>query len=199
MKQKLLIGVALVAIGGLAGYAAAGGMARKDPAPGMMGSNAAMNVDRHFIDQMIPHHDGAIAMAQEALERSRRPEILSLANGIIEAQSREIADMTAWYEQWFGEAPAASGHGMHMHGMEGDPAGLDAAADFDIEFLEQMIVHHEMAVMMAQMLLSGTNRAEMQMLADQIVTSQTREIEMMESWLTVLGQEGEVSQTSPGI
>jgi uncharacterized protein (DUF305 family) len=45
-----------------------------------------------------------------------------------------------------------------------------------------MVVHHEMAVMMAQMLESGTERPEMKQLASDIITSQTREIEMMRGW-----------------
>jgi hypothetical protein len=59
---------------------------------GMMGynqniSNApiAGNLDRHFIEQMIPHHDGAVAMAKLALEKSNRPEIKTLATPLLKA------------------------------------------------------------------------------------------------------------------
>src|SRR3989344_6924824 len=103
---------------------------------GMMGPGGGsvnQGIDQHFIEEMIPHHEGAIAMAKLALERSKRPEMLSLADGIIEAQTREINNMNAWYGQWFGTAvPAYSsgmmggmGHGvgMQMGSMEGD---LDA-------------------------------------------------------------------------
>ncbi|OGC84926.1 hypothetical protein A3F55_02815 [Candidatus Adlerbacteria bacterium RIFCSPHIGHO2_12_FULL_53_18] len=155
----------------------------------MMGPASMMGVsdgiDQHFIDQMIPHHEGAIEMAELALEKSARPEILSLAQGIIDAQTREINDMTAWYQEWFNAAPSAAGHSMmRMEGMEGDLDELLAAADFDKEFLSQMIVHHEMAVMMAQMLAAGTERPEMEQLAENIITSQTQEIEMMRGWLS---------------
>lgn len=164
------------------------------PGSGMMNygmrSGFGGNLDRHFIEQMIPHHDGAIAMAELALEKSKRPEILSLANGIIEAQETEIEQMNGWYKEWFGKEPTdLSGismgmmhGGMHMDGMTGDLERLANATDFDLEFIRQMIPHHEMAVMMAQMLLSGTDREEMKVLADQITTSQSREIEMMRSW-----------------
>ena len=35
-----------------------------------------------FIDGMIVHHDGAIAMAERALEESERPEIRALAEAV---------------------------------------------------------------------------------------------------------------------
>ncbi|MEX2013916.1 MAG: DUF305 domain-containing protein [Parcubacteria group bacterium] len=156
------------------------------------GMMSRSNIDRHFIEEMIPHHDGAIAMAELALERSRRPEIISLANGIIEAQKRENEQMREWYLDWFGGVPNNSssmgemmGHGsmgMHMGSMEGDLAALESASDFDLEFIRQMIPHHEMAIMMARMLLASTQRNEMKTLANDIITSQSREIEMMRSW-----------------
>lgn len=151
------------------------------------GSMMSQNIDQHFIVQMIPHHEGAIAMAKIALERSKRPEILSLANGIIEAQEKENIDMRAWYRSWFGSVPPAGGMGMmHMGGMEGDTAVLKSVSDteFDREFIRQMIPHHEMAIMMAEMLQASTVRDEMKELADNIITSQSREIAMMRGWLT---------------
>ena len=150
------------------------------------GTMMGQNIDQHFIVQMIPHHDGAIAMGKVALERSKRPEILSLANGIIEAQEKENRDMHAWYQSWYGTAPTEGGIGMmHMDGMSGDTSALAtvSAAEFDREFIEQMIPHHEMAIMMAQMLQASTQRTEMKELANNIITSQSREIEMMRGWL----------------
>mgnify|MGYP003394068672 CR=1 FL=1 len=161
---------------------------------GMMGGDSSMsrNIDRHFIEEMIPHHEGAIAMAQIALERSTRPEILSLSQDIIEAQTREINDMKEWYESWFGTpVPVTSQHMMggvgmvHMGGMTGDTQVLEniASSEFDKEFLNQMIPHHEMAVAMGRMLAASTERSEMQTLAGQIIASQSREIDMMRGWL----------------
>ena len=73
---------------------------------------------------------------------------------------------------------------MHMDGMSGDSDALASVSDaqFDREFIDQMIPHHEMAVMMASMLAASTERDEMKVLADQIITSQSREIDMMRSW-----------------
>lgn len=184
MKNNLVwVVVGVVVLGGA--YLWQGGQSERAWGPRMMGAG----IDRHFIEEMIPHHEGAIAMAELALERSKRTEVLSLANTIIEAQTKEISDMRAWYRDWFGaEVSTDSGGmmqgGMHMRGMGGDLDALQAVPNFDKEFLSQMIVHHEMAVMMARMLAAGTTRSEMQALAENIITSQLREIELMQSWLT---------------
>jgi len=169
---------------------------------GMMGNNYQNtrnnqimgNIDRHFIEQMIPHHEGAVAMAKLALEKSKRPEIKTLATDIIADQNKEIADMTGWYKNWFGNnVPKASGgmmsggmmsqNGMHMGGQE-DMASLETATDFDKAFLEAMIPHHQLALMMVQMLEAGSNRTEMLQLAKNITVSQSREIQQMQDWYT---------------
>ena len=158
-------------------------------------SPVASNLDQHFIEQMIPHHEGAIEMAKLAQERSKHPEILTLAKAIIQSQSQEITQMQTWYKNWYGtEVPVNStvgmgmGRGMMHGGMMGgqtsDIESLKNAANFDEAFLQEMIPHHQMAVMMAQMLLSGTDRSEMKQLGQDIITAQEAEIEQMRSWLT---------------
>ncbi|MCF7864931.1 MAG: DUF305 domain-containing protein [Candidatus Pacebacteria bacterium] len=169
---------------------------------GMMGNNyqntgnnqMAGTIDKHFIEQMIPHHEGAIDMAKLALIKSKRPKIKTLATAIIEGQTKEINDMTSWYKDWFGnDVPKVSGgmmgggmmsqSGMHMGGQE-DMASLENATDFDKAFLEAMIPHHQLALMMVQMLESGSNRPEMLQLAKNITTSQSKEIQQMQAWYT---------------
>lgn len=152
----------------------------------------AGTIDKHFIEQMIPHHEGAIDMANLALEKAKRPEIKTLATAIIGAQSTEIGDMNNWYKEWFGnEVPLVnagmmgggmmSQSGMHMGGGE-DMTALLNATDFDKAFIEQMIPHHQLAIMMANMLQSATDRPEMQQLAKNIIESQSKEIKEMQVW-----------------
>ncbi len=193
-KKSLLIGglvglvlghvISVMAFGGYGGMYA-----------DMKGGNQMMgSIDKHFIEQMIPHHEGAIEMAKLALEKAKRPETKTLATAIIAAQQKEIADMKGWYKQWFGtDVPDVGQHMMngqmmggsmnHMDSMSGDMDKLRTASDFDLEFMKQMIPHHEMAVMMAQMLQGSTNRPEMKTLAQNIITSQNQEIEMMRGWV----------------
>jgi uncharacterized protein (DUF305 family) len=53
----------------------------------------ADDVDATFAAMMIPHHEGAIAMAEAARERGQHDELTELADAIIEAQEREIGIM----------------------------------------------------------------------------------------------------------
>ncbi|MDX2217066.1 MAG: DUF305 domain-containing protein [Oculatellaceae cyanobacterium bins.114] len=150
--------------------------------------------DLRFIDGMIPHHEGAVAMAQEALQKSNRPEIKALAQAIIDTQAQEISQMQAWRATWYpnaGDEPmmysAEMGHTMPMTDemrssmmMAGD---LGAADDqFDLRFINAMIPHHEGAVDMAQQVLEKSDRPEVKALAQNIITSQQQEIDQMQQW-----------------
>jgi uncharacterized protein (DUF305 family) len=55
--------------------------------------------DVDFARAMIPHHQGAIDMAQAVLSYGQDPEILALAEGIIAAQEQEIAVLRSWLEK----------------------------------------------------------------------------------------------------
>src|SRR3989337_1372929 len=48
--------------------------------------NSAESIDAHFIEQMIPHHEDAITMANLALINAKRPEIKKLSQNIIDSQ-----------------------------------------------------------------------------------------------------------------
>lgn len=184
-NNVVLSGLVMLLVGVGIGYALNWEGYRESDTHMMQGGRQMMQgIDQHFIDQMIPHHEGAIEMARVALARSKRTEIITLAQNIIAAQEAEIKDMRAWHIAWFGGEPQKYDSHMHMDGMEGDISQLNAASDtaFDREFINQMVPHHEMAVMMAEMLAAATDRPEMKQLAQNIITSQSEEIEMMRGW-----------------
>lgn len=75
-----------------------------DNAGMMMPDELAMqpDVDKAFIDSMMPHHAGAIQMATVALRRSDIEQIRTLSRGIIDAQAEEIGKMIDWRKTWYG-------------------------------------------------------------------------------------------------
>jgi len=170
---------------GVKGMAGNGGAKGEVSQMGMMGY-----ADQQFIIMMIPHHQGAIAMADLAFSRAKRPEIRALAKRIKVSQTSENAQMRAWYRQWYGQEvpvwkPGAGwgwqgGMGM-MHGGTNLTA-LSTAKDFDRVFLEQMIPHHQMGVMMASMGQTNSQHPELRELQHAMVRVQSEEIAQMQQW-----------------
>ncbi len=158
-----------------------------------LGPNDA-EFDLRFIDAMILHHEGAIAMAEDALASSTRDEITQLADAIIAAQQVEIAQMQEWRQAWYPDAAATPmmyhaemNHMMPMSAemkasmmMAVDLGSSDA--DFDLRFIDAMIPHHEGALVMAEEALEKSDRPEMQALAQDILTTQQQEIDQMIEW-----------------
>lgn len=154
-----------------------------------------------FIDGMILHHEGAIAMAIAALENSQRDEIKQLSQDIIAAQQDEIAQMKQWRQAWYPNASvepvmydAQMGHTMTMSSdmqaamtMEGDLGNADD--EFDLRFIDAMIPHHEGALAMADQVLQADSdssqsvvRPELRQTSEDIVATQQVEIDQMEQW-----------------
>jgi len=57
------------------------------------------NLDADFVRGMIPHHQGAIELAELTLKQSNDPQIRALARGIVAAQKREITFMRSWLRE----------------------------------------------------------------------------------------------------
>ncbi len=136
--------------------------------------------DALFIDSMIMHHEGAIEMAQQAVQDAERPEIQQLAQEIIDAQHQEIAQMQEWRQPWYPDLPATGGMGMEMGEMM---LSNDPSKPFDQRFIEAMVAHHQGAINMAREAQQQAEHPEIRQLADAIVTAQEREIGQMQAWL----------------
>src|SRR6266540_1361902 len=75
-------------------------MMNRDQMRQVMGANA--DFDRMFLQMMIPHHAGAISMAQQALAQAEHPEIKTLAQGIVTTQQTQITEMQGYLRDWYG-------------------------------------------------------------------------------------------------
>ena len=184
--RKLYV-IVFVSLAAAALVGCGGGSEASESSPAT-NSASAVPFDQAFIDAMVPHHRSAIAMAKAANTRGlSTPELAKIADDIITSQQKEIDQMLAWREQWFGSrklGPVLSevlGVPEADLGMEhGGPDEILESVDPETTFAEMMLPHHEGAVAMAENAREGAQHARVKTLAENIVAAQKREIEILE-------------------
>ena len=191
--KRLLSLLGLICIGALV----LGGCGGDDEA-GSGGGQGFNAQDVSFAREMIPHHEQAVEMSDLIPHRSQNPKVIALATQIKQAQAPEITALTGFLTT-FGEpleSDGSGGHGGHGDSHSGmgmvsdeDMAKLRAASgpEFDRLFLTGMTAHHEGAVEMARAELSKGEHQPAKDLAQQITTSQEKEISEMRSLLAGIG------------
>ena len=141
--------------------------------------------DERFIDAMVPHHEGAVEMAEVGLKNADHEEIKTLSENIISAQKAEIEELNSIKEEEFG----GSGSSMNLDmddmksmGMMMNPQELAEADPFDKAFIDNMIPHHQSAIEMAEVARENTKNPRIKTLANDIIDGQNRELKQMKQW-----------------
>ena len=157
--------------------------------------------DVRFMQDMIPHHNQAVQMAELVEDRTNRPEVVDAAGRITLSQQDEMEFMEQWLNDRGEQVPDPTDHGaMHTsHRMAGmatpeqmDELAASEGADFERMFLQLMITHHEGAVTMVEELLEQPGSAYDPMLfefANDVTNDQTAEIERMHALLITLSDD----------
>jgi uncharacterized protein (DUF305 family) len=157
----------------------------------MANAGAWTQADVDFVTSMVPHHAQALRMAELATERASDERVKALAGRIVASQGPEMAAMQAWLaSQGLPEAdPDDHGHaGMQGMASSEQLLALTSASgeEFDRLFLQQMTVHHEGAIAMADAAVDASNPQVTDMLTDTVV-GQGVEIGRMQELLADLG------------
>jgi uncharacterized protein (DUF305 family) len=139
----------------------------------------ATDVDLWFIDNMTAHHQGAVRMARDALKKAKHPELKTFARQIIKDQTGEINQMKKWRNAWYKGAPSAKSK--NIPGMQ---MTHTASGGYDVQFLHDMVAHHEGAIEMSKEVPDKGKRPEIKQLAQQVIKAQEAEIEKMKRWRT---------------
>ena len=142
-----------------------------------------------FLNGMIPHHEAAVSMSESYLKYGGEDkELKKLAKYIVRIQKEEIAQMQSYIdelkkdatedpeqEQAYLQAYEAMLSSHHAaHSSHSAPANVEAA------FAEGMIMHHQMAVDMAQAVVGNTDSGKVTALAENIIEAQQNEITQMQ-------------------
>lgn len=147
------------------------------PAP----SPSTANFEIRFMTGMIDHHQMAVEMAEICLSKAVHEELRSMCQNIIATQSAEIQEMQSWLQQWYGityEPTMKPGDQKMLERL----ASL-SGAEFEIAFMEMMIKHHEGAIKEARHCLDKAAHAELRELCENIIATQSAEIQQMRTWL----------------
>lgn len=140
--------------------------------------------ERAFLEGMIPHHQEAVDTAKEVIARGgSTPDIKKLAQDIIVAQEKEIMMMKTWYKSWYSTEYVANANAYTP--MMRDLSSLSGAA-LDTVFLNDMVMHHRGAIMMAESVQPYTEHTEITDLTKAIAETQTAEISLMKLLLQKL-------------
>lgn len=148
--------------------------------------NAKMtgNADYDFAAMMIPHHEGAVAMAEAVVNKGKSADLIAFSKNVITAQQQEIAmlkDFLASASQAPSSEAAAFKRALDasMAPMMDGMAKAKLTNDIDEDFVALMIPHHQSAVDMARAYLPYASNEKIKQLAKQVIQTQEEEI----SWL----------------
>ena len=154
----------------------------------MMKGISLQNPDAAFAAGMLPHHQGAVKMAEIQLKHGSDRQMNRLAKDIIRTQTAEIKLMQRWLAQHPSEpaGAAAPAHVAEYHaamtGMHGDMMKGIQLQNPDAAFAAGMLPHHQGAVKMAEIQLKYGRDNRLRELAQDIIRSQSAEIAFMKRW-----------------
>lgn len=132
------------------------------------------SADQSFIDMMVPHHQQASEMAQQAITKATRAEVRQLAQKMIDEQGKDIAQLKRWRALWFGSDSTPP----PMRSAE-----MPAGVEFDRIWLREMIKHHGMGVTVSEITERSTARAQIKQMASKTSDSQHEDRHKMAGWL----------------
>ncbi|RZL39433.1 MAG: DUF305 domain-containing protein [Pedobacter sp.] len=144
------------------------------------------NADYDFASMMIPHHEGAVVMAEAVVKQGKSLELIAFSKKVIDVQNQEITTLKEFLKTAnqqaikdsteFKSALNASMIPM-MKGME----QVKLTDNIDKDFVALMIPHHQSAVDMAKAYLPFASNAQMKLMAQQIIQAQENEIKWLKT------------------
>jgi len=151
----------------------------------MMKSKPSNDVDRDFVALMVPHHQGAIDMAEAELSYGHNELLRRLTQEIIVTQREEIVEMRLALESMAvspcsgpEEASFLASNNAAMTRMM-TALHIKPSNDVDRDFVAMMVPHHQDGIDMAEAELSYGHNEPLRGLAQEIIATQQQEIVVM--------------------
>jgi uncharacterized protein (DUF305 family) len=133
-------------------------------------------VDLRYINAMIAHHRGAMILAEQAKEKSKRPEIKKLTEDMLASEPKAIAELYQWKKEWYRDNRKVSDEAVPNLGEYDE--------NFDLRFLNALIAHHEEGITMAKEIRLKSSRADILNNADAVIKFLTVGLNTLNKWRT---------------
>lgn len=172
LASSLVIVALVLGIG--IGYVVSPNYSMVDSQMGMGLGRADRNLDLRYLNQMASHHKGAIRLAEQVRDQTRRSEIKQLATAILEGEPKLIAELQDWKAQWYNDRSDVA---------VGEVPNLGSYDDkLDLRFLNALIAHHEAGIEMAEEAKMKSSRNEVLNNADAVINFLSNNTNQLEQW-----------------
>ncbi|HQV65023.1 MAG TPA: DUF305 domain-containing protein [Candidatus Paceibacterota bacterium] len=131
-------------------------------------------LDLRYINTMIAHHRGAMLLAEQVSIQTQRQEMKDLSAMILKDEPPAIDELYAWKKQWYGDTKKVK-----------DPIVANLGnydEKFDLRFLNALIAHHEMGLVMTDEIKTKSSRTEILNNADAVDTFLTTTLKLFKDW-----------------
>jgi uncharacterized protein (DUF305 family) len=143
--------------------------------------------EQAFLEEMVSHHQAAVARATVALARTNHPEIRLLAGSVISRSEHEIAEMRSWHLEWFADTADAGIGGVGaspdtITTIDVEELRLTPDEDFETTFLSMMLTHYAGVLVKAEEVLMTGPREEVMLFAERISAEYAARIGQLQQW-----------------
>lgn len=150
----------------------------------MLSLEVTNSISINFIECMIPHHEAAIYMSENLLEYTTYPQLQEIAKNIIKMQTEGIEEMReiARTSYGFQNMPQEVNSYMEKYfeitrNMIERMKNAPKSIYINLNFINEMIPHHEGAIAMCENLLNYRINPRLKIVADSIIKEQSKGIE----------------------
>ena len=138
-------------------------------------------VDRRFLRMMSDHHEGLVQMGRQAAAQAQDAQVKAMAQRLADKQQREQQDILRMLQMHYGEnhQPMV----IPENRVQMEQLSRYQGAEYDREFLELTIHHHNDGVMMIHLMRPGFQRQDVRAMANRMEEEQMREVREMKQML----------------
>lgn len=144
------------------------------------------DVDRDFMQLMIPHHEAGITMSLAQERLGKHPQLRKLAQGDVKDQRKDNAEMRQYLKGGGKGGPRSAAAGSPsvamlnaMEKMNASMDGMKMTGDQDHDFIRMMIPHHDAAIDMANIELRNGHDPRVKKVAKGVSDGRTKKVEEM--------------------